>query len=537
MWSPVRRGRIRLSLAGQFLALQLMVLLVVLAFAAVVLTRQSDSEFRDDRGTTLRASAQQLANLEPIRSSLTSGDIFESLAGYVATTQSRNAATYVALASPDGTIVMSVDPDDVGRQLDLDHSDVQEMRMWTGDVTVDGKRAFAAQVPVVFVPPRAQNEPPRVVGIVMVSEPYPTLADRVDRWLPDLARFLGIGLAVGLLGAWLLSRLIKRRTRGLEPVEIAALADQREAVLHSIREGVVVVAPDGTMTVLSDSARELLGIDRADEGTRVADLSLDEHVRAALEGTDDVHDQVLVVGGRVIVLNRNRVMEQGRQVGTVTTLRDRTELLAMQSELSARESITETLRAQTHEFNNQLHTISGLVQLEEYAEVSALIGNLTRKRAEISEFVTKRVDDPAVAALLIAKSSLAAERGVTMVLAGDSSLPRLDPDLSADVGTVLGNLVDNAVDATVASGGRRVDVHVLLDDAVVLVQVADTGPGVTDTTEIFRRGYSTKPSDASGRGVGLALVQVVCERRGGMVSVHNDEGAVFTARLPLEART
>ena len=171
------------------------------------------------------------------------------------------------------------------------------------------------------------------------------------------------------------------------------------------------------------------------------------------------------------------------------------------------------------------------------AEVSALIGNLTRKRAEISEFVTKRVDDPAVAALLIAKSSLAAERGVTMVLAGDSSLPRLDPDLSADVGTVLGNLVDNAVDATVASGGRRVDVHVLLDDAVVLVQVADTGPGVTDTTEIFRRGYTTKPSDASGRGVGLALVQVVCERRGGMVSVHNDEGAVFTARLPLEART
>jgi sensor histidine kinase regulating citrate/malate metabolism len=218
----------------------------------------------------------------------------------------------------------------------------------------------------------------------------------------------------------------------------------------------------------------------------------------------------------------------------VTTLRDRTELLAMQSELSARQGVTDTLRAQTHEFQNQLHTISGLVQLEDYDEVNRFVGHLSRRRAEITDAVTSRVDDPAVAALLVAKISLAAERGIELRLADDSSLPRLDPDLSADVGTVVGNLVDNAVDATVASGGRRIDVHVTDDADLVVVQVADTGAGVPPeaTAEIFRRGWSTKPSDASGRGVGLALVQVVCERRGGSVSVHNDRGAVFTARLP-----
>ncbi|KRF17812.1 hypothetical protein ASG90_05590 [Nocardioides sp. Soil797] len=526
--------RFRLSLAGQFLVLQLSVLLVVLAFASVISVRQSDAEFRDDRGTTLRAAAQQLANLEPIRSSLASGDIFESLNGYLATTQSRSPSTYVALADAQGEVVLSLDSDDVGGRMDLAGSDVQQMRMWTGDVSVDGKRSIAAQVPVVVIPKtKGEPQPPRLVGIVMVSEPYPTLGDRVERWLPDLARFLGIGLAVGLLGSWLLSRLIKRRTRGLEPTEIAALADQREAVLHSIREGVVAVSDEGRVTVISDSARELLELPPVREGVRLGDLDLEPHVRDALLATDDVHDQVLVVAGRVMVLNRNRVLDGGRQVGTVTTLRDRTELLAMQSELSARESITETLRAQTHEFNNQLHTISGLLQLEEYAEVSTLIGSLTRKRAEISESVTSRVDDPAVAALLIAKTSLAAERNVSITLVEGSALPRLDPDLSADVGTVLGNLVDNAVDATAAAGGTHIDVHLFLDGELVVVQVADTGPGVADTEEIFRRGYSTKPSDASGRGVGLALVQVVCERRGGAVSVHNDAGAVFTARLPM----
>src|SRR3546814_7824401 len=153
-----------------------------------------------------------------------------------------------------------------------------------------------------------------------------------------------------------------------------------------------------------------------------------------------------------------------------------------------------------------------------------------------SDVCSSDLDDPAVAALLIAKVSLGAERGVDVVLAEDASLPRLAPALSADVGTVLGNLVDNAVDATVAAGGPRIDVRLRLEDTVVSVQVADTGPGVAEDAaeEIFRRGWSTKSSDASGRGVGLALVQVICERRGGAVSVHNDSGAVFTARLPLE---
>jgi sensor histidine kinase regulating citrate/malate metabolism len=242
-----------------------------------------------------------------------------------------------------------------------------------------------------------------------------------------------------------------------------------------------------------------------------------------------------VVAGRVLVLNSNHVIQDGRPAGTVTTLRDRTELLAMQSQLSARESVTETLRAQTHEFANQLHTISGLLELEEYDEAGRLIGTLTRRRAEISDFVLQRVEDPSVAALLVAKTSLAAERRVELALSDDSRLPRLDTDLSADVATVLGNLVDNAADAAAGAETARVDVRLTTDGDTTVVQVADSGPGIPADRigEIFDRGFSTKPSDASGRGVGLALVQVVCDRRGGSVSVHNDGGAVFTARLPV----
>jgi hypothetical protein len=528
LWS---RTRLRPpTLAGQFLVLQLTVLLAVLAVASVVSVRQSDEDFRDTRGARLRAAAENLANTPAVRDGIDDARVPRSLATYTQRTRNAVQASGVYLADPDGTILVSSDFAGLGGRIDLGDSTVQDLRTWTGDVDDFGTRSIAAQVPVI-------SDRGELVGIAMVAEAYPGWGERAQGVLPDLVTFIGLGLALGVAGSWLLARLIKRRTRGLEPDEIAALADQREALLHSIREGVVAVADDCTVTVLSDSARDLLGLPDGSEGRRLAELDLEPGVAGLLRGDRPVRDEVLVVDGRVLVVNRNPVLDHGRQVGTVTTLRDRTELLALQSELSARESITGTLRAQTHEFHNQLHTISGLVQLGEYDEVSRLVGVLSRRRAEISDAVTGKVDDPAVAALLIAKVSAAAERGVELVLADRASLPRLGAELSTDVGTVLGNLVDNAVDATVAAGGARVTVDLRVVRGAVEVQVADSGAGVPEerSGDIFRRGWSTKPAEpteAGGRGVGLALVRVVCERRGGEVTVHNDRGAVFTARLP-----
>jgi two-component system CitB family sensor kinase len=238
-------------------------------------------------------------------------------------------------------------------------------------------------------------------------------------------------------------------------------------------------------------------------------------------------------------LNRRAASTGGENIGTVTTMRDSTELASMQSQLSSHKSVTDTLRAQTHEFANQLHTISGLVQLGEYDAVRDLVGTLTRRRAEISDAVTRRVADPAVAALLIAKSSLAAESGVALVLDDDSHLAALDPALATDVITVLGNLLDNAVD--VSEGSERGVVTVAIDGAAdtgaLTISVADSGPGVPEhlRESIFARGVTSKPDVPGGRGIGLALVRLVSAQLGGTVEVSDGPrgGAVFEVRLPL----
>jgi len=537
LWS---RGERRLSLAGQVLLLQLAVLLLVVVATSIVSLRQSDADFRDSRQDRLRAAAESLAGIAAVQDGLAGTPDREALGFYLQTRAADAGADTAYLTGLDGRVLVATDPTRVGESLAL--GGPEPTRAWAGDIDDAGRRAIAAQVPVYGGgSPGPDAREPRPVGVVVVTEDYPPLTERLSQTWADVLTVLAAGLALGVLGSWLLARLIKRRTRGLEPRDIAALADHREGLLRSIREGVLAVGADGRVSLMSDSARSLLGLREDPTGRRLDDLGLPERTLVLLSGPDEVHDAPLVAGDRVLVLNRNRVRHDGRPAGTVTTLRDRTELVALQSELNARESVTETLRAQTHEFSNQLHTITGLLELEEYAEVGRFVTGLTARRAALSDYVTARIDDPAVAALLIAKASLAAERRVTIDLESDSALPRLTPDGSADVVTVLGNLVDNAVDAAALAGppDGRVGVRLTMAGRTVTVRVSDTGGGVPADRlpEIFRRGFSTKPRDASGRGVGLALVQLVCRARGGEVEVQNagsadPPGAVFAATLP-----
>ena len=224
-------------------------------------------------------------------------------------------------------------------------------------------------------------------------------------------------------------------------------------------------------------------------GRRVDSIGLDPAVVEFLLSGDDGRDVVIATRTRVLALNRRSATSQGQVIGTVTTMRDSTELAALQGQLSSHKSVTDTLRAQTHEFANQLHTISGLVQLGEYDSVRDLVGTLTRRRAEINDAVTRRISDPAVAALLIAKTSLAAESGVSLQLAPESHLAALTPAVATDVITLLGNLIDNAVDVSVGAEPARVTVHIDDRDGLT-ISVADSGPGVPEhlREEIFARG-------------------------------------------------
>jgi len=438
-------------------------------------------------------------------------------------------------------VITSADPAQVGRRLAFARADVVTGRSWTGLVDTGPRTVVSAQVPV-FAPSEG-----RIVGVAVVERDYPSVLQRWRAAVPNLVTYLGIAGALGVLGSLLLARRVKRQTLGLEPQEITRLVEHREAMLHGVKEGLVGLDPDGRVTLINDSACLLLDLPYDCVGANLADLPVDEQLRDVLTGRRQGTDLVSVVGDRVLTLNRKPMTSRGRVIGSVTTLRDRTELSALRHELGVVQQATDTLRAQTHEFANQLHVISGLVQLQEYDDVVRFIDNVTRGRAALNDEVASRISDPALTALLVAKASLAAERRVTLRFAEGARLGRVDDALSVDLTTVVGNLVDNALDAVAQSGAdepdvragediaRWVEVDVREDGPDVVVVVRDSGPGVAADLQqrVFERGFTTKaPGSGSTRGFGLALTGLVCRRRGGQVSVHNDGGAVFTARLP-----
>ena len=522
------------SLAAQFLAFQLMVVAVVLIAVAAVSVAQSTSEFREARGTRMIAVAENMASTPIVRERIerAPADPFASriLAPEVDRAVALSGATLAEILAPDGTVWVSSAPSRVGARVDLGPSRADEGRAWYGDADVDGRHSLVGQVPIL-------SPDGDVLAVASVSEGYPSVWALLSGAGERLLIYLGLGAGLGLIASYLLSRRIKRHTRGLEVTEIASLADHREALLHSIREGVIAVNNDDEITVLNDSAQELLGVGADAVGKRVDRVGIDPAVVALLVpggASRSAEDRVIATRTRVLALSRRAATSGGERIGTVTTMRDSTELAALQGQLSSHKSVTDTLRAQTHEFANQLHTISGLVQLGEYDAVRDLVGALTRRRAEISDAVTQRISDPAVAALLIAKTSLAAESGVALALAPESHLAPLDPALATDVITLLGNLIDNAVDVSVGAPEPGVTVEIDDSDGLEII-VRDSGPGVPEHLReaIFARGVTSKPDVPGGRGIGLALVRLVTAAHGGTVGVSDvpDGGAEFTVRL------
>jgi sensor histidine kinase regulating citrate/malate metabolism len=528
----------RSTLAGQLLVFQMALVMVVLLVVGALSLAQSEATFNRVEGRRVSALAEQLAANPLIRGNLAVPEQRTGLATLAQQAVVQSRVTTVVIADADERVRVSTDPSLDDQALPLGSSRVADGAGWSGTLEVGGERQLVAQVPVLST---AEASPGKHLGTVMIAVDFPSVWERLRGASSYLLTYLGIASVLGLLGSWLLARRIKRQTLGLEPREIAGLAEHREAMLYGIAEGVIALDPQHRITLVNDVARRLLDLPEHSVGVSLSDLRIEGRLYDVLAGDPQgdeeagpPRDQVVIRRGRVLVMNRMTVNKDGRLLGTVTTLRDRTELANLEREIGSFRSSTQLLRAQAHEFANQLHTISGLIQIGEFDEVVRYVDAVSRHRESLDLTVNRRVRDSAVAALLMAKSSFAAERRVELRITGDTSLERLEPADSADVATVVGNLVDNAIDASAGSPDAWVEVALHQDATAVEVVVRDSGPGVAPelAQEVFTHGFTTKAAQSGERGIGLALTRLVCQRRGGEVALANTEdGAMFTAQL------
>ncbi|MEU3888594.1 sensor histidine kinase [Streptomyces sp. NPDC029041] len=371
-----------------------------------------------------------------------------------------------------------------------------------------------------------------VVGAVSVGIAYDSVRARLIHAIPGLLAYAGGALAVGALAAWVISRRVQRQTRDLAFSDIAALLAEREAMLHGIREGVVALDRTGRIRLVNDEAQRLLGIGETVVG-RSPDAALGAGRTAdVLAGRVTGTDLLTVRGQRVLVANRMPTDDGG----AVATLRDRTELEQLGRELDSTRGLIDALRAQDHEHANRMHTLLGLLELEMYDDAVEFVGEVVGDHRATAEQVTERIEDPLLAALLVGKATVAAERGVALGMSDRTRLPDRLVDPQGLV-TVVGNLVDNALDAVAGKPHARVEVELRAEGRTAILRVRDTGPGVPPEHRelIFTSGWSTKkPPAHRERGIGLSLVRRLAERQGGSATVGEAHGggAEFTVVLP-----
>ena len=375
----------------------------------------------------------------------------------------------------------------------------------------------------------------RLIGEVSVGFPVANVTSQLSGALPSLIGYLLGVLAVGVLAALALARRLKRQTFGLELSEIAALLQEREAMLHGIREAVLGYDTGGRVLLANDAARGLLALPPDFAGRKLRYMLPPGRLADVVTGAVTGSDLLVLDDDRVLVANRMPITRNQQQIGWVVTFQDRTESETLKRSLDEVTGLADTLRAQSHEFANRLHTLVGLVELGHYAEAVQFVTGLSAARGELTDQLVAAIGEPKLAALILAKVSLASERGVELRLLPDSKVGQRITAIT-QVLTVVGNLVDNAIDAaTLPEAHREVELTLAAAEADLLIRVRDTGPGVPQhlRDQIFTDGVTTKSSiTGARRGLGLALVRQIVESMGGMVSVGQDGGAVFTAVLP-----
>jgi len=517
----------RPRLSTQILLLQVAIIVLTVGAGLAVSVIQARRQLDKQTGETSLAIARSVASLDSIveafgepRPERTINPIAEGI-------RKRTEAAFIVVANRRGIRYSHPDSAKIGERVSTDPSVALSGREYIGSQTGTLGRSVRAKVPV-------RDRDGRVIGLVSVGILERTISARLLADLPVILIGPALGLALGIFGSVLLARRIKRRTFGLEPHEIGTLLEHREAMLHGIREGTITTDLDGRVTLVNDEARRLLKLDDDAVGRDIIEIVPTGHVREVMAGNVGAADQVVLVNDRVLVVNRMPVAVRGTEVGAVITLRDRTELEGLMRELNDVRSLADALRAQEHEFSHRLHVIAGLMEVGRHEDAVRFIKQESLVRQALVASLMESGADPVLVGLLLGKAAVASERGVELRVTEDSRLPGELAD-ARDLITIVGNLVDNALDSLAPAGSGSIEVTIREDAGGILIRVHDSGPGIDPglVEEIFTDGFTTKVATGVGRrGLGLALVSGAVQRRRGTVKVENADGARFTVFLP-----
>ena len=378
----------------------------------------------------------------------------------------------------------------------------------------------------------------KVIGVVSVGYLQETVESVTEGYLQRVLLWVFGLFLFGGIGTWLIARNVKQSIFGLEPVEIARLFRERNAILDSIREGVVAINDKGQVTMLDHEAAKILKIPpESGIGTSIESILPQTRMLEVLKSGEEQFDQEMIIGGIEVIVNRVPIWQNDRVAGVVSSFRRKDEIDRMAQELTQIQEYSEVLRTQTHEYSNKLHTLAGLIQLGSHQEALDLIGRETSGYQELLGTLAETVPEPLLSAIILGKYNRAQELRINFQLDPESRMIDIPKKINREkIVTILGNLLENALEAAQenTSGKRTVQLSMTDFGNDLIFEVEDSGPGIEDESVdlSLQHGFTTK--SGTGRGIGLSLVHENLKYLGGHLTVVRSSlgGMRFTIYIP-----
>jgi len=378
----------------------------------------------------------------------------------------------------------------------------------------------------------------KVIGVVSVGYLQETVESVTEGYLQRVLLWVFGLFLFGGIGTWLIARNVKQSIFGLEPVEIARLFRERNAILDSIREGVVAINDKGQVTMLDHEAAKILKIPpESGIGTSIESILPQTRMLEVLKSGEEQFDQEMIIGGIEVIVNRVPIWQNGRVAGVVSSFRRKDEIDRMAQELTQIQEYSEVLRTQTHEYSNKLHTLAGLIQLGSHQEALDLIGRETSGYQELLGTLAETVPEPLLSAIILGKYNRAQELRINFQLDPESRMIDIPKKINREkIVTILGNLLENALEAAQenTSGKRTVLLSMTDFGNDLIFEVEDSGSGIEDESVdlSLQHGFTTK--SGTGRGIGLSLVHENLKYLGGHLTVVRSSlgGMRFTIYIP-----
>lgn len=479
--------------------------------------------------------AQTLASLPNIQEAIQRGDS-NYLQDISTATAAEIKATFIVIGDLNGTRLSHPNPEKIGFSMNDDDEDDNSQVLIEGAGYISKDLGSLGWSMRGKAPVTHQGD---IIGIISVGYHLDLINDILNQHRTILLSVILFAFVISYLIAIWFSNYFKKAIFGLEPEQIAYLFDEQKAILESIREGVIAVNPQGQITTINHAAIKTLNLHSIEEtvGKSIEDILIDRSILDVITTGKPQYDKEVIYHHEILIANRQPIKKDEQILGVVSSFRKKTELDLISKKLTRIQQYADSLRSQAHEYANKLHTIAGLIQINAPQKALDLIGQENYHHQELISLLLNAVPDPILAGCLIGKYNRARELGLYLAIDKDSSMKDIPEKIPREkLVSILGNLIDNALDATLENSNNKGEVVLSMTDYGndLIFEVEDQGVGIPDheRQQIFQKGFSSKKEE--GHGLGLYIVKQQLGDLNGNISVSEKkpEGTVFTVYIP-----